>query len=83
MITMLTRVQRWGNSLALRIPKPIAVQVGIALGGVVDLEVKGSALVIRPVTPSAYELDELLAGVTDGNLHDEAATDGPVGSEAW
>lgn len=80
---MHTRVQRWGNSLAIRIPKPLADQVGFDQGGLVDLDVTEGTLNVRPVAPAAYTLDALLAGVTDANQHDETDTGGAVGREAW
>jgi len=79
---MRTTVRRWGNSLALRIPKALAEQAGIGPGGLVDLEVEGRVLSIRPVMPGS-DLDGLLAGITDDNLHGEIDAGGPVGDEAW
>jgi antitoxin MazE len=80
---MHAKVQRWGNSLAVRIPKSIAEQVGLGQGALVDLEVEGGALNVRPVAPAEYTLDALLGSITDENRHDEVGTAGPVGSEAW
>jgi antitoxin MazE len=80
---MHTKVQRWGNSLAVRIPKAIADQVGLSQGALVDLGVEAGALSVRPVSPPEYCLDALLAAVTDENRHDEIDTGGPLGEEAW
>jgi antitoxin MazE len=80
---MHAKVQRWGNSLALRIPKPLAQEVGLGPGGLVDLQVDGGALTIRPVATPGYDLHELLAGVTDENKHDEVEAGDAVGDEAW
>ena len=80
---MQTKIQRWGNSLAVRIPKLLAEQVGLGKGGLVDLEADAGVLHLRPVTPLAYTLDALLAGVTDDNRHSEADTGASVGEEAW
>jgi antitoxin ChpS len=55
-----TKVQKWGNSMALRIPAPTLRSWGIAEGQPVSLTVEGSALVIRPVQ-HRYTLAELLA----------------------
>ncbi len=63
---MKTRVQKWGNSLALRIPKSIAVEAGLDEDATVDLSLVRGALVIRSVKPKAVTLDELLGGVTAG-----------------
>jgi antitoxin MazE len=80
---MHTKVQRWGNSLAVRIPRAIAEQVGLSQGALVDLDVEAGALSVRPVAPAEYTLDALLAGITDENRHDEVGTGGPQGEEAW
>lgn len=80
---MRAKIQRWGNSLALRIPKPVAEQAGLGQGGLVELDVEAGALRVRPVAPPAYTLDALLAGVTDENRHAETESGGAVGEEAW
>lgn len=75
-------VRRWGNSLALRIPKALAERSRLSEGTEVDLAVEGGRLVVTPVAP-APSLAELLARVTDENRHAEVATGRPVGREAW
>ncbi|WP_376967590.1 AbrB/MazE/SpoVT family DNA-binding domain-containing protein (plasmid) [Azospirillum sp. A26] len=75
-----TEIARWGNSLALRLPRPIADQAGIAEGTPVEIDIKGDQLVIRPALPR-YSLDELLAGITPDNLPDESFDDAPRGRE--
>ena len=60
---METRVQKWGNSLALRIPKPLAIQIGLELNSPVELSLRGKELVIELVRPSSLKLDDLLAQV--------------------
>ena len=80
---MRTRVQKWGNSLALRIPKAFALEVGLEKDGEVELSVeKGRLIVVPPVVPS-YTLDELLAGVRPSNLHAETDWGPPAGKEIW
>ena len=76
-------IKKWGNSLALRIPKPLADEVGLAEDSVVDLLLKEGKLVIVPVVAPRYALESLLAGVTVENLHDEVDTGVAVGGEAW
>jgi antitoxin MazE len=77
-----TRVQRWGNSLAVRIPKPVARQLGLVEGGEVALEVREGALEVRPLG-ARYRLAELVSEIREGNLHDEAEWGAPRGREAW
>ena len=78
---MRTRVQRWGNSLAVRIPRPFAAEAGLEQQSEVDVAVVDGALVITP--SHAPALDELLARVTDENLHGEIDFGPPVGREVW
>ena len=80
---MEARVQKWGNSLALRIPKPFAAEVGIEDDSPVRIELVEGRLVITPVTEPHPTLKELLARVTEGNLHGEVTTGSAAGREAW
>jgi len=79
---MVTRVQKWGNSLALRIPQSFAVQAKVAAGTAVDLAVEKGQLVVRPVQ-HRYRLRDLLKAVDARNLHVEVQAGGPVGREVW
>ena len=79
---METRVQKWGNSLALRIPKPFANQIGLEPNSPVELSLRGAELVIVPVKSPILKLDDLLVQVTEHNLHGEVDTGPAVGSEA-
>ena len=78
---METRVQKWGNSLALRIPKPLATQVGLEANTPVRLLLRGEELVIAPVTLPSLKLDDLLAQITEHNLHGEVDSGPAVGRE--
>ena len=80
---MLTKIQRWGNSLGLRIPKSFAEQTGVKAGSTVDISIDNGRLVIRSIKKRPYKLDELLTGVNKDNRHDEIATGDAVGREAW
>lgn len=80
---METRVQRWGNSLAVRIPKPLADEVGLKDNSPVQLSLHDQQLVIVPVRQPAFNLEALLVQVTDSNRHAEALTGPAVGGEAW
>jgi antitoxin MazE len=80
---METRVQKWGNSLAIRIPKPLANQMGLEPNSPVKLSLRGMELVIVPVGVPNLTLEDLLAQVTEDNLHGEVDTGAPVGREVW
>jgi antitoxin MazE len=80
---METRVQRWGNSLALRIPKPLADEAGLKDNSPVQLSLRDKLLVVVPIRKPALSLDSLLAQVTADNLHGEVQTGPAVGGETW
>lgn len=80
---MKTRVQKWGNSLALRIPKSFAIEARLGENTPVDLSLVKGTLVIQAAEPVSPTLDELLRGITDKNLHGEWQTGPAVGKEIW
>lgn len=80
---MRTHIQKWGNSLALRIPKAFAAEAQLADNTPVDLSLVNGKLVIAPAAEPSLKLEDLLAGVTDENLHQEVDTGPAVGNEAW
>ena len=80
---MITKIQKWGNSLGLRIPKAFAEEAGVEPGSPVDLSVVDGELIVRPVRRRKYRLSSLLRGVTPKNRHREISTGGPRGREVW
>lgn len=80
---MQTKIQRWGNSLGLRIPRAFAEEAGVGAGSEVDLSIQDGDLVVKPARRSRYLLKDLLRKVTSRNLHTEVDTGGPVGREVW
>ena len=80
---MRTRVQKWGHSLALRIPKPFAIDAGVGEGSVVEMSVSEGRLVAAPVRARKVHLRDLLAKVTKANLHGQVDIGAPAGREAW
>jgi len=80
---MQTTIQKWGNSLAVRIPTAFAKETHVACGTAVELSVDDGRLVMDPRTEPEYRLEDLLKGVTKRNLHAEVETGGPVGREVW
>jgi antitoxin MazE len=68
---MLTKIQKWGNSLAVRIPQTLAEEIGIEDGTSVKIWVSGGQIHIAHVRDVRYELEDLLNGVTSENLHGE------------
>jgi len=80
---MKTKIKKWGNSLALRIPKSFAEEAGVEEGSTVDLGVANGQILVRPVRSKRFELRTLLAKVTTENLHAEIPTGASRGREAW
>ena len=80
---MRAQVQKWGNSLALRIPKPFADETKVQAGSIVELSVSEGKLVIEPVREKKTTLKQLLAKVHRGNLHSEVDSGPRVGRESW
>ena len=80
---MVTKIQKWGNSLGLRIPKSFAKEAGVEEGSAVDISIDGERLVIQPVRSPAYKLRDLVSEIREDNLHDEIPTGDRVGREVW
>ena len=80
---MRVQIQKWGNSLALRIPKSFAVESKVEQGSTVEVSLDKGKIVVTPVAEPEITLDNLLAKVTKGNLHGEISTGEPVGKEVW
>jgi len=72
-----TTITKWGNSLALRIPRSIAAQLGVKENSNVSLELEGNRLIIK----RGQILDEMLANVTDENKHQLIDFGAPRGKE--
>jgi antitoxin MazE len=79
---MKTTIRRWGNSLAVRIPKSHAEETAIGEGDEVDVRADDHRTVVERPRPRHYRLGELLAGVTKANRHDSADFGPRVGREA-
>ena len=80
---MKAKIQKWGNSLGIRIPKALAQEVALETDSEVDLAALDGKLVISPMAPRALSLRHLLSKVTATNTHGEISTGGVRGREAW
>ncbi|MBA3961049.1 MAG: AbrB/MazE/SpoVT family DNA-binding domain-containing protein [Chthoniobacterales bacterium] len=80
---MTTVLQKWGNSLALRIPRAYAEEMSVGEGQPVDVRVTRGRLVIAPITSKTYQLADLVVRITKKNRHAETEIDQPTGREAW
>jgi antitoxin MazE len=80
---MLAKAQKWGNSLAVRLPKSVAEECGIEADSPVEIVREDDNIIIKPVRKKGISLDTLLAGVTKDNIHSEVSTGIPAGKEIW
>jgi len=80
---MLAKAQKWGNSLAVRIPKNVAEECGIEADSPVEIVREGNLIIIRPMQKQRFCLDSLLAEITEENVHSEVGTGKPAGKESW
>ena len=80
---MRTKVQKWGDSLAVRIPKTLAEEAGLEAGSEVEIRVENGCLKIYPPGAPRYTLEELVAQITPENRHEERDIGPPVGKEVW
>lgn len=80
---MKTAVQRWGNSLALRIPKAYALETQLHDGSEVELSIKGANILISPIKCKRHSLSEMIQQITPANLHESIETGASVGKEVW
>lgn len=79
---MRTRIQKWGNSLAVRIPRPFALDLQFTENLPVEMSVRNGKLVVALVEPE-FSLADLVKGIKPGNRHNESSTGEPVGDEIW
>jgi antitoxin MazE len=80
---MKTRVQKWGNSLGVRIPKSFADEIGIGPNASVQMMIEEGTIVIVPEREASWTLEGLLAHVTEDNKPSEWDTGAPEGREQW
>ena len=80
---MTLKVQKWGNSLAIRIPKGVAKEAHIHEGSTVEFIGEEPSIVVRQPKRPKYSLDELLSKVTPENIHPEVDWGPSVGKERF
>jgi antitoxin MazE len=84
---MLVEFCKWGNSLAVRIPKTVAEALKVGVGRHAEIAIENGALVLRPIKTRkrkpTYTLEDLLRGMTKENVPQEVDWCEPRGNEAW
>jgi len=83
---MKTEFLKWGNSLALRVPRAFAKEVGAVEGKRAEMTVEDGVLVIKVAKPRKrrrYRLEDLIVGITQESYHREIGWGPAVGNEVW
>ncbi len=80
---MRTKVQKWGNSLALRIPKAFALDAQLENNSVVEVSLIDGRIVVNLISTPDWSLEQLLSDVTSDNTHGETDTGDAIGNEVW
>ena len=80
---METTIQKWGNSLAVRVPRSIARKLALKAGSAVALREEKKAIIIRAVPKTRASLQELIAMIRPENIHGEADWGKLAGKEIW
>ena len=78
---MQTKIKKWGNSLAVRIPKLLALDANLKLNEMVDISIDQGSIIITPIGEKEYTLEKLLKGISKSNLHREFDTGASIGKE--
>ena len=75
-------VKKWGNSASVRIPVSIMAAARVRLDEPVDIREENGRIIIEPIRPAQFALEQLVAGITEANLHHEVDFGRAVGKEA-
>ena len=78
-----TQVSKWGNSLAVRIPRGIAKEARLAEGDRLTLNLATDGSIVLRSTRRKYELGQLVSRITAKNRHSETDWGPPAGQESW
>jgi len=79
---MRTRISKWGNSLAVRLPKPFMEELGLGEGAEVEITMRDGQLIMM-AAHREYLLEDLVRGITAQNRHQESDWGRPKGREVW
>jgi antitoxin MazE len=77
------QVKKWGNSASVRIPASIMAAADLRIDQAVEVREEGGRIIIEPVKPPVFELDQMLDRMKPETFHDEIGSGPPVGQEVW
>jgi antitoxin MazE len=76
-------VKKWGNSASVRIPASVMAAAALSLDQAVDVREEAGRIVIEPIREEAFDLNDLVAGITDDNRHESVDSGPRTGREFW
>jgi antitoxin MazE len=80
---MRSTVKKWGNSAAVRIPASVMQAINLNIDEAVEVSAEKGLILIKPIRPQKYRLEDLLKGITKENQHAAVDFGPPVGKEVW
>ena len=80
---MVSRVQKWGNSQGLRLPKQVLDLADIAVGEEVEIAVTNHQIIVKKAARPKFDIAELVSRIPKGYKAKEVAWGRPVGKEEW
>lgn len=80
---METTIQKWGNSLAVRVPRSIAQKLALKVGSTIAMREEKKTIIIQVAPKTRKSLKELIAMIHPENIHEEVDWGKPVGKEIW
>jgi antitoxin MazE len=80
---MVVHVKKWGNSASVRIPASVMAAAALRIDQAVEVSVEDGRIIIEPVTPMHYDLEQLLDGMNPETFPEEIDFGAPLGQEVW
>jgi antitoxin MazE len=80
---MEARLQKWGNSVGIRIPNSLLKSLNLSINDKIDLKEDGDRIIITKSKKERVSLEELFKNYNGENLAKEFEWDDPVGNEIW
>lgn len=80
---MNSKIQKWGNSLAIRLPKHVADSMNLRKNDLITISIENNVIIIKPANKYHYKLEDLLKSINENNIHSETETGFRRGNEIW
>jgi len=78
-----TKIQKWGNSLGVRLPKVVTDAQSLKAGSMVKVSSDAQKIVIEIIKTHSPRIQDLVANITDDNKHETVDWGMPQGKEIW